>query len=65
MSAGEMSHLIGKVVTLEKGLVVTVIRRESDYSHIVRTDQGEEMEIINRVLRELPKTYRRDELPPY
>lgn len=52
----------GKVVTLPRGEVVTVLRRSSPWTHRVRSDNGKEFDVIDRVLRELPVTHRRADL---
>lgn len=56
--------LHGKVVTLPFGLVVTVIEEASPWTWKVIGDNEVEYEVIDRVLRELPDTFRRGEIYP-
>jgi hypothetical protein len=61
----------GKTVTLEKGVIVTDVGAAVVNGHvdpIIRkcvADDGEIHVIIARVIRETPKTLRRDSLPKW
>lgn len=51
--------LTGKTVTLPKGVVGVVGEPSSEWTHWVHLDTGFTTQIMDRVLLELPVTYRR------